>query len=284
VLSSNDVLCAIEENMTGTATKTVTDTYFNKLAALTSSDNGATLQDKDGKEVDKTTSQFLEFTLVFRSDIAGSLVLGSDSKVDPSEGATVKGVAAPDEIAEKKYGSNSKIEQGGTIVARAANASRVSFTSMNYSVSDNKATALTTVAATNVWCPNEDNASGADSTNTETTTGKGFWKGNLANDYYNWMMNKENDSKNTDGYENNVVVYNSESTNKTESVIATFGNDNKTTVAATTTTSKHEYYEATVTIRIWIEGNDGDCLDAIFGDSMSVSLQFQVIANTTSQV
>jgi hypothetical protein len=51
-------------------------------------------------------------------------------------------------------------------------------------------------------------------------------------------------------------------------------------LAQTTSSTLGTIYQSTVTVNIWLEGTDGDCLDSIFSDGITVTLNFVALATT----
>jgi hypothetical protein len=206
-----------------------------------------------------------------------NIVLDYGSAVTASTASTVspKSVKAWSNITLATYStvesSDTKTEltkDTDKVVARAANASRISFVTG------------TDTKSSKVWSPNEHNASGVEETSaTETTNGKGFWKNNLAAVYYNYMYGSSETIKQVE-YKSNVAALSSSDTSaaKAANTILTLS----TAVKDSTDTSKTLYYQDSVTINIWLEGTDGDCFDSIFDDAISVALKFVGVASLAS--
>lgn len=256
----------------------VTETMaMNKLIALDAltsgagyaggaSTNGTTL--KNSKDVnesynkDQEGNKFAEYKLVFRSTVPSlNILLYGGATGDNLSVVTPKGADAAnnvayawdDSITAANYGA--AVTSGQAIIARAANAARVAFISGGNG---------------KVWAPNEAEKSGAQTTTNTTGNGKGFWKGNLASDYNKHMGVTTTDvtAVTNTGVVTPLTVaaptsYNSST--MSDNLVVTLG---ATKVAGT------EYYQAEVTVRIWLEGTDGDCFDAIFSDSLNVKMSF----------
>jgi len=240
--------------------------------ALTSSDGGQTLKEKGASNATAKTNSYVTFELKFRTDVSGGkLVLGQDSKITASEDATdasypavyvwepVEGEFETDTAiaGSTAYGDTALGVVGSEIKAKAAHAARVSFIQ---------------TSGYKVWAPFESRETGDDTVKTSDTVG-GFYKGNLAADYLNHLRKlddpsaaKENITAETYG---NNRVYSAQSATETDdkNVIATFG-----TIADGDT-----YAELTLTVKIWLEGTDGDCLDSILKDTFKVKLGFRVV-------
>ena len=58
------------------------------------------------------------------------------------------------------------------------------------------------------------------------------------------------------------------------------GEKNGVAIATTAVATGGSFYEATVTINLWLEGNDGDCMNDIFEDNFKVALGFIGVEKT----
>lgn len=58
------------------------------------------------------------------------------------------------------------------------------------------------------------------------------------------------------------------------------GEKNGVAIATTALATGGSFYEATVTINLWLEGNDGDCMNDIFEDNFKVALGFIGVEKT----
>ena len=171
-----------------------------------------------------------------------------------------------------------------TIKARAANAARVMF-------EEKKAS-----GATAIWSPNEYYTSGkqavmgsTDGDNVDEEGNpieRGFCYGNFASDY-NYLkkaaiedaMGNPTLIAGLDPANNNTNVTQADYTAKA----LTKGESG--TLIATTTDKKADWagggyitgsgYFAVVDVTFWLEGTDGDCIDSILGDKLSVLLNFK---------
>ncbi len=283
------------------------------LDAATTSIDGATgaVTMLNRKNEAATEGSYITFncTLRAQSDLVINLGAGSDvSSTAATSPNYVKAWAdttnsSTSAVTNTKYG-NGDIDIGNNIEAKAANASRVSFEMGTYSGSNVDSM---TVSSSKVWSPHEASINGkyiADSTalsglsSTEANSDKaGFYMGNLASDYEQYLLANslmtyaELDTatgytshwgalgssypytgaaytQDTTGYANPVVPIESNSqttsgTNTTIVTLASFG----------------DYYYANVTVKIWLEGTDGDCLNSIFSQTLKVDLEFVGIAS-----
>lgn len=146
-----------------------------------------------------------------------------------------------------------ELKKDDVIKARARDAARVAFV---FGESTNK--------QSKVWAPSEE----FDTTTIRTSdTAKGFYKGNLASDF-----------RTSQGYTTTAVttpVYN----NRIYAAIQnpTQANDfNNSTIAKLSLPAEGTTYsEFRMTVKVWLEGRDGDCIDAIFGDQFNFALKFR---------
>lgn len=230
------------------------------------STNGTVLKNSKGGTESYNKAQegnkFAEYKLVFRSTVPSLNILlyggatGDNLSVVTPQGDDVANNVAyawDNSITEANYGA--AVGEGAAIIARAANAARVAFISGENG---------------KVWAPNEAEKSGAQATANTTGNGKGFWKGNLASDY-----NKHMGVTTTDvtAVTNTGVVTPLAVAAPTSYDSATMS-DNLVVTLGATKVGGTEYYQAEVTVRIWLEGTDGDCFDAILSDSLNVQMSF----------
>ena len=200
---------------------------------------------------DETPNKFIELTLKFRSTVALNIYL-ADHNDDSSKTSNVSTVGSPvaenqvkawANIADSVYGT--ALTADTAIPARAANAARVSFISGE---------------TKNTWTTHEDGDTNED----------GYYLGNLAEDYRQFFL------------ENKTALELEDPANRAaaSSIVNTvtlIQNDESNKASATVlgaTTASGNLFEATVTIRIWIEGTDGDCFNSIFADQFSVDFVF----------
>lgn len=261
---------------------------LSKKATYDSSDNE--LYDGVTDSAKKADKGYLTFTLVFGSDTKQAIYLLETSSVTPS---TTK-ADCPNPITIKNadgyldligaiadYGGTSgtdyTVAEGqATLKARAANAARVMFKQN------------TTVG---VWSPNEYLYSGKTATSSDTqenTNAKGFYFGNLADDY-NYVCKEVIAAAGDANKLGEIEVANHTTAAQKDygTVAVKPGEANNTPiatmVAASTLTgvwgdSAPFNYAALVDVTIWLEGTDGDCFDTILADAMSVVLNFKGVA------
>jgi len=217
--------------------------------------------------VDTTTTAnnkyhpFIEFVLHFKGDREMNVYLTS-STVTAHETDGTKPVQAVEYKAANTYGTHEAIAIGDKLASRAANAVRVAFIPVNATWgTDNKVSGAVTFGTPKVWCPNEAEYSGKEATANTTGLGKGNWKGNLAKDYYNGFMrtNKEIIAKEYTSNVRNLL-----STDTSESASA----------ATIATLNSANNFTATVVVRIWLEGTDGDCLNSVLTDKFNTYFAF----------
>ncbi len=250
-----------------------------------------------------TQNGYITVRLVFRSTAAMDIYLNDDSSVLPSEEGTPKAMTFKDSELGSKFGDKlintaagygadatedyvNGAESGDrtfTIKARAANAARVMF-------EEKKAS-----GATAIWSPNEVYIGGKQANIGETGDNtdedgnqieNGFCYGNFASDY-NYLkkaaiedaMGNPTLIAGLDPANNNTNVTQADYTTKA----LTKGESG--TLIATTTDKKTDWaggayitgtgYFAVVDVTFWLEGTDGDCIDSILGDKLSVLLNFK---------
>ena len=205
---------------------------------------------------------FLQFNLSFRSTTPMNIYLyseGEASAVTAAEGREGIEVAWPGYQAANYYDNADGAEvpqgiaatEGAKLNARAANAARISFVTntVNRTVPE---TPTLTAGTAKIWNPNPK---------------KGYYKGNMAYDF-----NKYNDpateAVTTSTLGNDFVTY------------TTATKDSATPIAKTELadylkdTNSKTPYEAVITINLWLEGTDGDCMNDLFTDTFSVQLAF----------
>lgn len=280
----------------GTLDKALYALQSTKLTSLTlgetdvyaSATNPNKLYSKATGEIAEATGGYITFRLVFWSSVEAKIYLNTGSAVsavgnaksfDVSKFADVTGLLGnkingsdnatfTDDIEGGHYGGSEDDGDwvsGGTVNVRAANAARIMFV-------ENKA-----VSSLHVWCPNEYNADGGAETSATTanSTAKGFWKNNLAGDY-NHLNNSAIARVTQKAYTGKGVTLGSSgtliATTKEASVV------NQAMIAEWDEESKQIQgtgYYSVVDLTIWLEGTDGDCFDAILGDTMSIALNFK---------
>ncbi len=255
-----------------------------------------------------TANGYITVRLVFRSTAAMDIYLNTDSAVTPSEEGEVKELKFKDSDLGRKFGDkiiSTSDGYGGTansdytndaasgdrtfqIMARAANATRVMFEEKKSS------------GSTLIWSPNEYYVSGktaaiGDAGDNEDENGdqivNGFCYGNLASDY-NYLkkaaieeamgnptlIDELDPARNPNS---NQADYTSLALTKGESgtKIATTTNVKTDWAGGSYITSSTDYF-AVVDVTFWLEGTDGDCIDSILGDKLSVLLNFKGVEKT----
>ena len=222
---------------------TSTGAYTNlKLKDVTSED-GVTINDKEESPATANTDYF-KLELFFMSTTAVKVYLAEGSQVVCSSPNATNDLVldtAARAIAGSKYGQD--VSTNGKLTTNAANAARVSFVD---------------TATGKIWEPNAN---------------QGFHEKNLAEDYEKYIKGGATSWSVTD-----------EPTNVPATPAISSADD---LVAKTATskdvTTKTELFslEANVakkiTINIWIEGKDGDCLNSIFADKIATTLEFVAI-------
>ena len=213
--------------------------------ALTSADDGKTITEKGGAAA---TGGYAEFKFVFRTTMENAKLILSDTAAVTAS-TTTNMITwqewEQDEYKNKDYGTTIT---AGAINTKAAYASRIAF-----------------LEGTNakVWAPYEELGTGADATNTKDAPA-GYSKENLASDY--------NISKGVAGA---TAVTAQPITNRVYRAKDAATNDAVNVVAEFPTTKTGDFYQLTVTVKIWLEGTDGDCLDAILKDTFGVAFGFR---------
>ncbi|HBF86817.1 MAG TPA: hypothetical protein DDW54_03965, partial [Clostridiales bacterium] len=263
-LSGDDLNTAI---FGGTASANLATVKLDALTSLANTNNtgensnGLTLKDHNGVETTynreaATTegkNKFIEFTLKFKTTTPMNIYLSNKNAANSKQsqiatnGAGVVSnfvLAWDDTVSASNYG---KDPTDGKIDARAANAARVAFITHANTEGTKTWTADTTGASGQVWAPNE----AVDDSNTGEK-GKGFWKGNVAEDYNYHFRNNANPA--TRAVASTVV--NQVTTIDLDDITNSEGS---ATVIATTAEDTNREYVAIVTVRLWIEGTDGDC-------------------------
>lgn len=254
-----------------------------KLGAVTSTNGTAFTYNNTGSSTVSATANsndsqgsYIQFTVALRSTTAMKVYLAHGSSVTSSlpSTATATTIAAWANIAKDTYGSHEAITIGSNITADAKNAARVSFGVG--STADASAT-----AAAKIWAPYESfdvsyTSTGATPTTEDAsatytrggisgvTASAGYYKGNLSADYY---YNNTGVSYNQVVYQESDLIAACAENNSNEN--QTGGNVLADTSLLTTLTAGTISY---VTIRLWIEGSDGDCINSIFSQQVSLNL------------
>ena len=267
-LSTSDITSAIYSGSGSVELDALTSlTYDGGNKVFTSTNTkGSTLTAENGvaQTFDGTAekNKYVELTLKFRTGVSQNIFLaqnngtdsvGNRSEIIPGTGdlTYVKAWAAidADTYNTSSYAKNANLE------TRAAYATRVAFIS-------NEGT-----PKKNVWAPYE--VTDADG----FTDAAGFYEGNCAEDY---RQNFLSSSAVTPGTATKTTVLNdvvmlsdADAQNKTKGSAVELG--------TTTDSDSDGVYEVELTIKIWIEGTDGDCFNSIFSDTITVNFIFNSI-------
>ena len=209
---------------------------------LTSADDGLTITERGVSTA--ATGGYAEFKFVFRTTMENaSLVLSETSAVTASDSSSAEPVIWEEKKGSAEYGA--LIGDNGEINAKAAHAARVAF------IEDTNA---------KVWAPFEEHTVDASKTSDGAA---GYCKGNLASDY-NQSLHPTWSAVTAQTMLNRVYRAKDAATNDAVNVVAAFP-----------TTKTGDFYQLTVTVKIWLEGTDGDCLDAILKDTFGVAFGFR---------
>jgi hypothetical protein len=187
-----------------------------------------------------TTANYIEFAFWLKSSSSYDVYLAKESTVGSEHTAKTPDIAAWGKFAAETYstatGANAaEIAQGSSLktLVKAENAARVSFQ-------------FASETAT-IWNPHAD---------------VGFNKGNLAgayNDHINGTTTGADITEPTSKDSAALAVDTSAAT------ISVDGKDKLGSVSTSNTAVK-------VTVRIWLEGKDGDCFNQILADTLNVNL------------
>ena len=218
------------------------------------------LEGKDGSPA--TSAEYAEFDLIFRYTPATSdaqmphLILndGSVIKANPESDASYPSSipvwwnAEEADTYQSKYGPT--IAVGGEIKARARDAARIAFIYGADSGKENK-----------IWAPSETFDSGSVQT---SDSRKGYYAGNLASDYAKYVYGASQSDVVTPSYASRVYAANGAS-NTADNAIAQFP----------VISPEKSYSELRITVKVWLEGKDGDCLPNVAGDQFAFLLKFR---------
>lgn len=235
-----------------------------KLDAVTSSD-GKVITDLDGSVLAKSTGKFIEMTFYFRATGETAPIIDlnrtNNSQIDdrntilqPHESGLPQTVYNTwRDIAANEFGQTSAYAVNAPIPVRAAHAARVSFNA----VADDK-----TTESTRIWDPHYDDATTFCGKPNEANGGKlDNSVGNFALAYYNGTKLDGND-----------LVWPTNGIAPTEAKTDFFKDVLKLTPVANVPNT----YEGELTIRIWLEGWDGDCMTSILGDKIKADFVFAI--------
>lgn len=209
-----------------------------------------------------TTGNYLQFTLRFRttSSTAGSegvaLYFAPESAVTSTAGATHSDLVAQENMSD--YG----ITAGKAMTAEAKDAMRIAFHAAKVTVPATTTSNDGKVEWANVggdegkvWEPNYDKGWNA----TSVTASKKF---------------SQAVEESLTGIDDLSGLYTSPTYNAVTTVAA-----DEVQIATMTKSEGSDYYIADVTVVIWLEGTDADCLNSIFGDLLNIKLCFNVESN-----
>lgn len=235
------------------------------LDAVTSPD-GEVIKDLDGNTLGADTKKFIEMKFYFRAtgetapiiDLKrtnNTLITGRNTVLEPHESGLPQTVFNTwRDIDANEFGQANAIALNAPVPVRAAHAARVSFNA----VADDG-----TTTSTRVWDPyygdpttfcgkeNPDNASKFDNA-----------VGNFALGYYNGTK--------PDGEAD--ITWPESGIASTEAKGDFFNDVLKLTPVAGVPNT----YEGELTIRIWLEGWDGDCMTSILGDKIKADFVFAI--------
>lgn len=204
--------------------------------------NALSIMDEEDVAVALSDASYAQFTIYFRAT----------DEMEVSLDLTGKSGEVPNDV------FNSKVESTGDAPAKPAYAwDTIAANTYGTHAEIAKGAALVTRAANAARVGFEPTVNGA---KTEPkiwnpNSDKGFNKGNLASDYRNKLL----------GTTTNVIEATGDITGRTADVVLV-----KLAKAADAA-----YYEGQITVTVWIEGTDGDCLTSILSDNLHVSLQFK---------
>lgn len=204
--------------------------------------NALSIMDEEDVAVALSDASYAQFTIYFRAT----------DEMEVSLDLTGKSGEVPNDV------FNSKVESTGDAPAKPAYAwDTIAANTYGTHAEIAKGAALVTRAANAARVGFEPTVNGA---KTEPkiwnpNSDKGFNKGNLASDYRNNLL----------GTTTTVTEITSDITDRTVDVVLV-----KLVKAADAA-----YYEGQITVTVWIEGTDGDCLTSILSDNLHVSLQFK---------
>lgn len=235
-----------------------------KLDAVTSSD-GNVITDLDGSVLAKSTGKFIEMKFYFRATGETAPIIdlnrtnntditGRNTILQPHDSGLPQTVNnAWRDIEANEFGQTNAYKIDTPLPVRAAHAARVSFNA----VADDK-----TTTSTRVWDPYYGDKTTFCGKPNEANDGKlDNSVGNFALAYYNGT---KLDGKDLAWPTNGIAP--------TEEKDKFFENVLKLTPVANVPNT----YEGELTIRIWLEGWDGDCMTSILGDKIKADFVFAI--------
>lgn len=239
------------------------------LDALTSKD-GVTITERDSETaVESSTGKYIQFKLFFRASgesvpiidlnrTDNSLVENKNTILQPSADGVPQTIYNEwQDIGAGVYGQSAEYKAQAALPSRAAHAARVSFDAVAHDAN---------IKSTRVWDPyyadpdtfcglaNDANGGRYDNTNK-----------NFAVDYYNATYAF------TDSGNDPITAPTVGTIAETQNSEEFFADVLKLTANAAT-----GFYEGELTIRIWIEGYDGDCINSILGDKIVADFVFAI--------
>lgn len=237
-------------------TLTVAEDTGNTVAAT----NPINLLEKKGTAA--SALEYAAFDLVFRyipskdTSTMPSLVLdyGSEVTADPDDATfnPTRKIYAWENLTTAKYGIATEVQKDAVIKARARDAARVAFIFGDETTKTNK-----------VWAPSEEISGSV----TTSDTAKGFYKGNLASDYA-ISQHVTTDAVTAPTYANRIYAGIA-----TPAQASDF--DDSSIVQFTAPGSGVTYTDLRVTVKVWLEGKDGDCIESVLGDTFKFLLKFR---------
>ena len=242
---------------------TVAEDSGSNVASTNAIDLISELENEEGTAVAASVSSYATFDLIFRytpansTDAMPSLILdyGSEITANPEDDDTYTPkieCKASENLAKGSYGKT--LSAGDVIKARARDAARVAFLFDNDGTINNK-----------VWAPSEYYTISSAVTSDVI---KGFYSGNLASAYKNEKSGKPEATVITAPfYESRVYAAPDPKLNPT--------NTTYSQIAAFPATGEKTYSELKVTVKVWLEGKDGDCLESVQNDKFAFLLKFR---------
>lgn len=223
--------------------------FYNVLADVTSEDHGETFINMNETVAD--IFSYISFDITFRATAAMDLYLGESEVLavgNVSEKVKKNQITSPWTKEAEDYGA--ALNAGKPIVARAANATRIAFVNED---------------VTKIWAANETISGG----------GAGFFKGNLARDYAETLGISQPEVPTYTP--SNVLKPLVKGDDGTYSL--TDDNANATKITSLEWVESYNgstayVYQTTLSVKIWLDGNDGDCFNSILEDIFSVAMQF----------
>lgn len=235
------------------------------LDAVTSPD-GKVINDLDGNKLGTDTKKFIEMKFYFRATGETAPIIDlnrtNNSEIDdrntilqPHESGLPQTVFNTwRDIDANEFGQANAYKIDAPIPVRAAHAARVSFNA----VADDK-----TTESTRIWDPYYDDPTTFRGKPNEANGGK------LDNSVGNFALAYYNGTK-PDGKANLVWP--------TNGIAPTEAKDDffKDVLKLTPVANVPNTYEGELTIRIWLEGWDGDCMTSILGDKIKADFVFAI--------